>query len=143
MLRAWRNDGCVQNSSAGANLLWVKRFRAYCAQRKLDERAELTICGAGRFITLYSRQWHLETGHLNGARTAPHALSRVYGVKGLNPPVWEISVPDKPPASALLRAYAAHLAQQRGSPAVTVHKRLDHVGKFVNISLNTARLGAR
>ena len=132
MLRAWRNDGCVQDSSAGAYLLWVKRFRAYCAQRKLDERAELTLCGAGRFITWYSRQRHLETRHLNGARTALHALGRVYEVKGLSPPVWETSVPAKPPASTLLRAYADHLAQQRGSPAVTVHKRLDHVGKFLN-----------
>lgn len=132
MLRAWRTDGCVQDSSAGAYLLWVKRFRAYCAQRKLDERAELTLCGAGRFITWYSRQRHLETRHLNGARTALHALSRVYEVKGLNPPVWETSVHAKPPASTLLRAYADHLAQQRGSPAVTVHKRLDHVGKLLD-----------
>ena len=102
------------------------------AQRKLDERAELTLCGTGRYITWYSRQRHLETRHLNGARTALHALGRVYEVKGLNPPVWETSMPAKPPASTLLRAYADHLAQQRGSPAVTVHKRLDHVGKFLN-----------
>ena len=43
MLRVWRADRCVQNSSTGLYLQWIKRFRAYCAHHKLDERAELTL----------------------------------------------------------------------------------------------------
>lgn len=50
MLRVWHADRCVQDSSAGMYLQWVRRFRAYCGRRRLDERAELTLDGARRFI---------------------------------------------------------------------------------------------
>ena len=49
MLLVWRADHCVQDSSAGVYLQWIRRFRVYCSQRNLDERAELTLAGARRF----------------------------------------------------------------------------------------------
>lgn len=99
-------------------------------QRKLVERTELTLDGASRFIAWYARRRHLELHCLIGARTALYALSRVYHVMGLDPPAWQSPRRRRPPATALLRAYAQHLARLRGSPEVTVHKRLDHVGKL-------------
>jgi site-specific recombinase XerD len=131
MLRVWRADRCVQDSSAGLYLQWVSRFRAYCIQRGLDERAELTVDGARRFIASYARRRHLDPRHLSGARTALYALSRVYQVMGLNLPAWQAPPRARPPAPALLRAYADHLARYRGNPEVTVHKKLDHVGKVL------------
>lgn len=42
MLRVWRADRCVQDSSASLYLQWIRRFRAYCERQGLDERTELT-----------------------------------------------------------------------------------------------------
>src|SRR5215469_16979149 len=89
MLRIWRADHCVQDSSAGLYLQWIKRFRSYCARHGLDERAELTLSGAQRFIASYARCRGLDARRLGGARTALYALSRVYQVMGLNPPTWQ------------------------------------------------------
>ncbi|UUZ65459.1 hypothetical protein LP417_13635 [Polaromonas sp. P1-6] len=131
MLRVWRADRCVQCSCASWYLQWVERYRAYCTQRGLDERAELTLDGARRFIAWYARRRHLDTAHLRGARSALIALSRVYQVMGLNLPTWQAPARVKPSASALLRAFADHLARHRGNPEATVHKKLDHVGKLL------------
>jgi site-specific recombinase XerD len=130
MLRVWRADRCVQNSSTGLYLQWIKRFRAYCAHHKLDERAELTLDGARRFTAWYARRRHLNPRRLGGARTALYALSRVYQVMGLSLPAWQPQRRVRPPATALLRGYADHLARCRGNPEATVHKRLDHIGKL-------------
>ena len=130
MLRVWRADHCVQDSSAGLYLQWIRRFRAYCAQRNLDERAELTLAGAHRFIAWYARHRDLKPQRLGGARTALYALSRVYHVMGLRLPIWQDPRRARPPATALLRAYADHLARRRGNPEVTVRGKLRHIGKF-------------
>jgi integrase/recombinase XerD len=127
MLRVWRADRCIQDSSAGVYLLWIKRFRTYCAQRKLDERTELTLGNARRFIAWYARQRHLDPRKLGGARTALYALTRVYHVMGLDLPAWQTPKRIRAPATALLRAYAEHLARQRGNPQGTISKKLDHV----------------
>jgi site-specific recombinase XerD len=131
MLRVWRADRCVQNSTAGLYLQWIRRFRTYCARHKLDERTELTLDGARRFIAWYARWRHLNPRRLGGARTALYALSRVYQVMGLSLPAWQVPRRAQPPAMALLRAYADHLARRRGNPEVTVHKKLDHIGKLL------------
>ena len=131
MLCVWRADRCVQESSAGVYLQWIRRFRAYCAQRKLDERAELTREGARRFIVWYARRRRLNAQQLGGARTALYALSRVYQVMGQSLPAWQAPQRVRPPATALLRAYADHLAHRRGNPEVTVHKRLSHIGQLL------------
>ena len=131
MLRVWRTDRCVQESSAGLYLQWIRRFRTYCGQRQLDERTELSLVGAKRFIAWYARQRSLARCRLTRARSALHALSRVYWVMGLNPPPWQAPRRTRPPGTVLLRAYAEHLARQRGSPEGTVQKRLDHVGQVL------------
>jgi integrase/recombinase XerD len=130
MLRIWHADRSVQASSAGVYLQWIKRFRAYCARHGLDERTELTLTGAQRFIALYARRRGLDARRLGGARTALYALSRVYQVMGLNPPTWQLPQPMSRPASAVLREYADYLARHRGNPDRTVHKKLAHIDKF-------------
>ncbi len=130
MRRIWRADRSVQDSSAGLYLQWIKRFRLYCARHGLEERAELTLSGARRFIAWYAQLRRLDPRRLGGARIALHALSRVYQVKGANPPAWQPPRPVLQPATMLLREYADHLARRRGNPAATVHKKLRHVGKL-------------
>jgi len=131
ILRVWRADRCVQDSSAGVYLRWIRRFRVYCAQRKLEEPAELTLDGARRFIVWYARRRKLDPRRLSHARTAVYALSRVYQVMRLNPPAWHAPQRIQPPATALLRAYADHLVRHRGNPEITVRKKLDHAGKVL------------
>lgn len=131
LLRVWRADRCVQDSSAGVYLQWIRRFRGYCAQRQLDERAELTLEKARRFIDWYAGSRQLDAGRLCGASTALHALSRVYQVMGLNPPTWRVEQRVQASADELLQAYADHLARHRGNPEVTVRKKLEHVGKVL------------
>ena len=131
ILRVWRADRCVQDRSASQYLQWIRRFRSYCAQRLLDEQAELTLESARRFIAWYARRRQLDPRRLSGARSALYALSRVYQVMGLNLPEWHAPQRVRPPSMELLRAYADHLVRHRGSPKVTVHKKLDHAGKVM------------
>ncbi|MDM0117508.1 tyrosine-type recombinase/integrase [Variovorax sp. J22R133] len=131
MRRVWRADRCVHDSSAVEYLHWIRRFRAYCAERGLDERSELTLSGARRFIAWYGRRRQLEATQLGSARTALYALTRVYVVLGIPLPAWRKPVGVRPPASALLRAYSDHLARQRGNPAPTVRKRLNQVDRVL------------
>jgi integrase/recombinase XerD len=130
VLRVWHADRCVQDSSAGLYLQWIKRFRAYCARYGLDERAELTLSGAQRFIASYARLRGLDARRLGAARTALYALSRVCQVMALHPPAWQPPRPVPPPAATLLREYADHLACHRGNPERTVRHRLAHVEKL-------------
>lgn len=130
MLRIWRADRCVQDSSTVPYLQWIKRFRAYCARYGLDERAELTLSGAQRFIASYARLRGLDVRRLGGARTALYALSRVYQVMALDPPTWQLPRPVPAPATPLLREYADHLGRHRGNPERTVRHRLAHVEKL-------------
>lgn len=132
MLRAWDADGCVQRSSASVYLQWIKLFRVYITKRELEEPIELTLGGARRFAAWYDRHHHLASSCLSNARSALYALSRVYQVMGMTLPVWQNPAPAKRPASVLLKAYADHLTQHRGNPAVTVHKRLAQAKTFLD-----------
>ena len=132
MFRIWRADRRVQDASARQYIRWIKWFRFYAARHGLDERAELTLEGARRFGLWYAQHRHIDLKQLDDkARTALHALSRVYHMMGLNPPTWRIPQPPSPPVSGVLQEYADHLLHHRGSPAVTVQRRLDHVGRLL------------
>jgi integrase/recombinase XerD len=130
ILRIWRADRCIRDSSATKYLQWIKRFHAYAVKQELDESAELNLEGAHRFIAWYARHRRLDPRRLGAARTALHALNRVHQVMGCSPPTWQVPRPVPPPASALLRQYAHYLIRRRGNPASTVRKKLDHIGKL-------------
>jgi integrase/recombinase XerD len=131
MLRVWRADRCVQTSTAGVYLQWIRHFRAYCARHKLDKRTGLTLAGPHRFIAWYARQRDLDRRRLGGASTALYALSRIYHVMGLSLPEWQVRRAARPPATALLREYAHHLSRRCGNPSVTVRLKLAHVERLL------------
>ena len=131
MLRVWRADRCVQDASAHNYIRWIKWFRFYIDCLGLEERAELTQEGACRFAKWYSQRRCIDYKQMPRAQTALHALNRVYQVMGLLPPKWSAPRPPVRPASALLQEYADYLARHRGSPRVTVEKRLTHVGRLL------------
>ena len=59
------------------------------------------------------------------------ALRRVYEVLAVPVPPWKPIECRPPPASAVLRDYASHLAHHRGNPECTVRKKLDHISKLL------------
>jgi site-specific recombinase XerD len=131
ILRVWRADRSLQESSVGLYLQWIRRFRAYCLQLNLEERRELTFDGVRRFAAWYARRRHLHPDRLSGVRSALYSLARVYQVMGVSMPVWQPAQPVHPPATALMRAFAEHLSSRCGNPEITVSRKLDHVGKLV------------
>ncbi len=130
MRRIWKDDRCVQDSSAHLYELWIRRFRTYCVEGSIDERTELTREGVRRFIEWYARRRHREARHLSSAQSAIYALNRVYQVMGLNPPAWQRPPPVTLQTTTLLQAYADHLVRVRGSPPSTVLQKLGHIGKM-------------
>lgn len=138
IIRIWRTDRCLQESTAKVYLQWIRLFRAYLVRHKLNECAELTLEGARRFFVWYARRRHLPRLRVSKVGTALHALSRVYRVMGIVLPPWHVTRPAPPPTSALLREYAIHLARHRGNPAATIRIKLAHIGKLLE---HVARLG--
>lgn len=133
MVQVWRDGRSLSSGSAKKYLQWIKRFRLYCAQRGLNERDELTREGARRFAAWYARRRHqLDRRWLGLASTSLYALHRVYEVLGLSVPTWHSCRPVPRPTSALLCAYADHLAHHRGEPVNTVQKKLYHIGKLLD-----------
>jgi integrase/recombinase XerD len=131
ILRTWRSDGILSSSSAQLYLEWIARFRRYCSALGLVEVDELTFRGARRFRAWYARTRKVNAAYLGPASSSMRALRRVYEVLGVPLPVWKPIERRPPPASVVMRDYATHLARHRGSPEVTVHKRLYHVSKLL------------
>jgi integrase/recombinase XerD len=131
ILRVWRADRCVGSSSALQYLQWIGRFRRYCQALGLDEGAELTRDGAKRFQAWYARSRKVNVAHLGLARSSMRSLRRVHEAMGMSVPQWKPIERRRPPGTAILRDYAAHLEHHRGNPQVTIRKKLDHVGKLV------------
>lgn len=127
----WHDDRSVGDGSARLYLSWIRLFRAYCEQRGLNERAQLTRDGARRFFDWYARRHSVSPDRAAISGTALYALNRVYYVLGMDPPPWRVPPVAARPSTALLSAYADYLVAHRGSPAVTVHKKLMHIGYFL------------
>lgn len=130
ILRVWRGDRCVSQSSAQQYLQWIGRFRRYCRAVGLDEAAELTRDGVKRFQAWYARSRQINSANLALASSSMRSLRRVHEVMGMPVMPWQPIERRPSPTSKVLRDYAAHLGQQRGNPEGTIHKKLDHVGKL-------------
>lgn len=131
ILRVWHCDRRLSANSAQQYLQWIGRFRRYCLALGLSEAAELTRDGATRFKAWYARSRNISTTHLGLASSSMRSLRRVYELMGKAVPPWRTINRYRPPATAVLRDYAAHLGQHRGNPESTIRKKLDHVGKLL------------
>ena len=131
ILHVWRDDRCVSASTAQQYMQWIGRFRRYCLERGLDEAAELTRDGVKRFQAWYARSRKITTTNLGLASSSMRSLRRVHEVMGMPVPPWRPIERRPPPATAVLRDYAAKLGQQRGNLEVTIRKKLGHAGKLL------------
>ena len=130
ILHVWHGDRSLRASSAQRYLQWIGRFRRYCRTLGLNEGAELTLDGVRRFQAWYARSREINSAYLDLASSPMHSLRRVHEVMGMPVLPWEPIERRRPPATTVLRDYAAHLGQHRGNPEVTIRKKLDHVGKL-------------
>lgn len=130
ILRVWHADRSISESSERQYLLWISRFRRYCHELDLVEADELTHDGTKRFQAWWVDPRKVNAAPIGLASSSMRALRRVYEVTGISMPPWRSVAHRRPPASAVMRDYAAHLARHRGNPDATVHKKLDHVGKL-------------
>ena len=128
--RVWRADRSISDAVAPRYLQWIARFRRYCDELGLVEASELTHDGIKRFQTWYAGSQKVATLPTTLVSSSIHALRRVHEVMGTPMPPWRTPQRRRSPASAVLRDYAAHLAQHRGNPEGTVRKKLDHVSKL-------------
>ena len=74
ILRVRHGDRCLSTSSAQQYLQWIGRFRRYCGQHGLDEVAELTLEGVGRFQAWYARSRKLSISDLGLASSSMRSL---------------------------------------------------------------------
>lgn len=130
-MQVWRADRSISDTVAQLYLQWIARFRSYCADLGLVEAIELTHEGTKRFQAWYVSSHKACSAPSGLASSSMHALRRVHEVVGTPMPPWRTPASRRSLSSAVLRDYAAHLTQHRGNPEVTVHKKLDHIGKLL------------
>jgi integrase/recombinase XerD len=114
-------------------LQWVRRFRKYCAKRRLLETEQLTTVGVGRFTHAYAgprlrgRQSSKESRNL--ARNALHAWACALSALGTPLPAWR----DKhaPALSPLLKEYCHYRRAHNGVSESTLVRDVETACGFL------------
>lgn len=124
VVEVWRR-GHLSWSTIQAYLQWVRRFRAYCEQRKLAEVDQLSLVGALRFARHYAGP------RLNGkqiarcsrdyARNAIHAWACALRSLGVTVPTWR-SEPKAPALPPLLNEYREYRRAHSGVAESTLKR---------------------
>ncbi len=60
--RVWRDNRCLTSNSIDIYQRWVKRFKAYCRNKNLDESSQLTLAGASTFARQYASNHNIQLG---------------------------------------------------------------------------------
>jgi integrase/recombinase XerD len=114
-------------------LQWVRRFRKYCAKRRLLETEQLTTVGVGRFTHAYAgprlrgRQSSKESRNL--ARNALHAWACALSALGTPLPAWR----DKhaPALAPLLKEYCHYRRAHNGVSERTLVRDVETARGFL------------
>jgi len=100
----WRK-GHLSSGTIQIYLQWVRRFRAFCEKRQLDEVEQLTREGAGQFVLCYTGPRlgkRVSAPNSSGlAHNALHAWSCALRALGVAVPPWRVKN-EPPPLPALL-----------------------------------------
>lgn len=130
--RMWLENHCLHPSSIHVYVQWVRRFSAYCHMQNLDIASQLTLTDIATFVNWYARTRGIDcAGVFAGARTALHAWALALSELGEPVPNWAPpAVPHAWP-DPLLERFAEYLAEYRGNPAATRHKKLTHIAGFL------------
>jgi site-specific recombinase XerD len=112
---------------------WVRRFRKYCEQRKLDEVEQSCSSGLKRFLGCYA--WPRAKGHPNvrsadTPRSAIHAWACALRALGEPVPAWR-KQPATPVLPSLLSDYAGYRKAHNGTAETTLSRDLDTARRFL------------
>ena len=132
VLRIWRENHCLRESSIAVYLRWIEHFKAYCHGRDLDEKTQLTAMGVAAFAKAYAqtRSVCVETARGN-AHSALQSWAQALTVLGYTLPRWETPARSKPSGVPLLEDFAEHLHQHRGNAPRTIKKMVSHSTDFL------------
>lgn len=139
VVEMWRK-GHLTPGTIVIYLQWVRRFRFYCAKRRLLEPEQLTAVGVCRFTHAYAgprlrgRQSSKESRNL--ASNALHAWACAWNALGTSLPPWR----DKhaPPLSPLLKEYCHYRRAHNGVSERTLLRDVETAGGFLK-QLHRAR----
>lgn len=128
----WRK-GHLCSATIQIYLQWVRRFRAFCEKRKLDEVEQLTAEGVRRFVRRYVGPRpgkRVSAPSSRGvAHNALHAWSCALRALGVAPP-WRVKS-EAPPVPPLLGEYRQFRKAHCGVSDWTLHRDIDTAGAFL------------
>jgi site-specific recombinase XerD len=130
--RIWRENRCLKSGSIQVYRYNIYRFLDYCRSRKLAENAQLTRAGVTAFSRSYARSHRRDfKAVFDAAHGALSTWATARRTLGEELPPW---VPATNPLTSLapvLREFAEYLRDHRGNPAVTIHKKAEHVKRLL------------
>jgi len=131
--RVWRRNRRLGPQSLSIYQQWIQRFSAYCETHGLDFHAELTEQGVERFARWWRLQGSCRRGRLKNTIASSHGALRAWwfalATLGEPLPPWSAPRPTKA-FDTKFRPFAEYLADVRGNPPGTIHKKLTHLTAF-------------
>jgi len=132
VIDTWRAGG-LSWSTIAVYLGWVRRWRAHCCARGIDELHHLTLTGIATYTsTLIGPRKRRLVGRASKAVAANslHGWSCALRKLGEAVPSWRPS-PSAPSLPGLLEAYAEHRRAHRGVAPVTIRHDVDVASGFL------------
>jgi integrase/recombinase XerD len=132
VVQLWRK-GHLSLGTIAIYLQWVRRFRNYCAKRKLQETEQLTAVGVRRFTRVYAgprlKGRPISQNSRNLASNALHAWSCALGALGTSLPPWcDKKASNLPP---LLKEYCHYRRAHNGISESTLVRDVETARGFL------------
>ena len=129
----WRR-GHLSWSTIQLYLHWIRRFRAYCHQRKLVEADQLSLSGALSFVRDYVgprlKGRRAARSCRDSVRSALHAWACALRSLGIRVPIWR-NEPAPPTLPPLLNEYCEYRRAHAGVAESTLRRDIDTVQQFL------------
>lgn len=130
--RVWRENRCLTEGSIAVYRMWIRRFGEYCQLKKLDRTSQLTLVGARLFARCYSRRREVPGPRTFGsARSALGTYAAALRSLGEVLPPWAPAPSVSSSPTPLVNEFVQHLREHRGNPDSTIHKKTQHVQRFI------------
>lgn len=130
--RVWRENRCLKRSSIQVYRYHVHRFISYCRDRNLPQKTQLTLAGVTGFSQWYAHSHKLGFKQVfDAAHSALSTWAAARKTLGETLPPWTIAPDPLSLLTPLLREFAEHLRDHRGNPPGTLHKKTEHIRKFL------------
>ena len=129
--RVWRTSG-RKPGTINAYLLVARRYRRYCANRKLQELDGLTLAGSRSFAAAYARKRQCSQAlAASASRSAMRAWAIALAQLGQSVPRW------RPPATRpvllpVVQQYVDYRRVHAGVAETTINGEIDVVGRFLH-----------